>query len=138
MRGGGRFSLNAAVRVPEFDRERLERLCRYCARPAIAENRMWLRGDGKVVYELKRRWKDGTTHVVLEPQVLMERLCALVPAPRRHLVTYHGVLAAATLDRDRVVPVVGGGRTMECRHGGWWGEDAGDQADVAGPTRVHG
>ena len=42
------FSLNAAVRVPDFDRERLERLCRYCARPAIAEDRLWVRGDGKV------------------------------------------------------------------------------------------
>jgi len=82
--------------------------------------------------ELKKRWKDGTTHVVLDPLVLMERLCALVPAPRRHLVTYHGVLAAAALDRDRVVPVVGGERTVACRHGGWSGDDAGDQEDVVG------
>lgn len=42
---------------------------------------------------LKQRWKDGTTHVVMTKEVLMERLCALVPKPRKHLVTYHGVLA---------------------------------------------
>lgn len=97
------------------DRTQLERLCRYAARPAIAESRLSLRADGKVVYELKKRWKDGTTHVVLDPLVLMERLCALVPAPRRHLVTYHGVLAGAAQDRDRVVPEAGG--SGSCRHG---------------------
>jgi hypothetical protein len=45
------FSLNAAVRVPAFDREQLERLCRYAARPAIAEQRLSVRADGNVVYE---------------------------------------------------------------------------------------
>ncbi len=36
----------------------------------------------------------------------MERLCALVPRPRRHLVTYHGVFAPAAGIRSRVVPKV--------------------------------
>ena len=44
-------------------------------------------------YELKRRWKDGATHVVMTLELLIERLLALVPRPRRHLVSYHGVLA---------------------------------------------
>ena len=44
--------------------------------------------------------------MVLEPQVLMERLCALVPRPRRHLVTYHGVFAPAAGIRPWVVPQV--------------------------------
>jgi len=38
-----------------------------------------------VCYELKRAWKDGTTRVVLEPQVLLERLVALLPRPRQAL-----------------------------------------------------
>ena len=122
------FSLNATVRVPDFDRQQLERLCRYCARPAIAESRLSLRADGKVVYQLKKRWKDGTTHVVLDPQVLMERLCALVPAPRRHLLTYHGVLAPAASDRDLVVPAPDDDARPGCRHGGWSGEPADAQA----------
>ena len=45
-------------------------------------------------------------------QVLMERRCALVPRPRRHLVTYHGVFAPAAGIRPWVVPRVvedGGG-----------------------------
>ena len=37
-------------------------------------------------------------------EVLMERLCALVPKLRKHLVTYHGVLAPAAGLRSQVVP----------------------------------
>ena len=58
------FSLHAGVRVPVGDRERLEKLCRYAGRPAIAESRLSLQPDGRVSYELKRRWKDGTGRVV--------------------------------------------------------------------------
>ena len=53
---------------------------------------------------MKRTWKDGTTHIVLTPQVLIERLLALVPRPRRHQLTYYGVLAPAAGLRSRVVP----------------------------------
>ncbi|MCB9879412.1 MAG: transposase [Planctomycetes bacterium] len=59
-----------------------------------------------MAYSLKRQWKDGSTHVVMEPEVLIERLLALVPPPRRHLVTYHGVLAPAAGLRSRVIPRV--------------------------------
>jgi hypothetical protein len=34
----------------------------------------------------------------------MNRLLALVPRPRKHLVTYHGVLAPAASLRSRIVP----------------------------------
>ena len=40
----------------------------------------------------------------MTPEVLIERHLALVPRPRRHLVTYHGVLAPAAGLRSRVVP----------------------------------
>jgi hydrogenase-4 component B len=50
--------------------------------------------DGQVVYELKRAWSDGTTHLVFEPMEFLERLCALVPPARAHLVLYHGRAAA--------------------------------------------
>ena len=98
------FSLHAAVRVEGRARDRLERLCRYAGRAAIAENRLTELPDGRLVYSLKKRWKDGTTHLVMSRQVLMERLCALVPRPRRHLVTYHGVFAPAAGIRPLVVP----------------------------------
>ena len=124
------FSLHAGVVVPGYDRERLEKLCRYAGRPAVAESRLSLLPDGRACYELKRRWKDGTTHVVLEPQVLLERLVALVPRPRRHLVTYHGVFAPAAGLRSRVVPrwdeeVV---ERAECQHGAGGEREVEDEA----------
>jgi hypothetical protein len=81
-------------------------LFRYAGRPAIAESRLSLLPDGRVAYSLKKTWRDGSTHVVMEPQVLIERLLALVPRPRKHLVTYHGVLAPGASLRHRVVPRV--------------------------------
>jgi hypothetical protein len=52
-------------------------------------------GGGRIGYALKKRWRDGTAAVVMTQEVLMERLCALLPRPRQHLVTYHGVLTPA-------------------------------------------
>ena len=126
------FSLHAAVRVEARDRKRLEHLCRYAGRPAIAESRLSLLPDGRVLYALKKRWRDGTTGVVLEPQVLIERLCALVPRPRRHLVTYHGVLAPAAGIRPWVVPRVEAGERGGCRHEGAGAES--DEPDLGNDT----
>ena len=44
-------------------------------------------------FTLKTPWSDGTTHLVLSPLELIEKLAALVPQPRLNLVRYHGVLA---------------------------------------------
>jgi len=86
-------NLHANVCVPANDRSRLERLCRYVARPPIATERLKQLADGRLLYRLKHRWRDGTTHMVFTPMELMEKLAALVPAPRVNLVRYHGVLA---------------------------------------------
>ncbi len=97
-------SLHANVSVPARDRRRLERLCRYVARPPVATERLSRTEDGRLLYRLKHRWRDGTTHVVFEPQELVEKLAALVPPPRFHLLRYHGVLGPCASERDRVVP----------------------------------
>ncbi|MBZ5641079.1 MAG: transposase, partial [Acidobacteriia bacterium] len=102
----GGISVHAAVAVPARDRRRLERLCRYAARPALAAERLCLDPDGRLVYRLRHRWRDGTTHLLLDPLELMERLAVLVPPPRFHLVRYHGILAPRAAWRDRVVPAV--------------------------------
>jgi len=68
-------------------------LCRYITRPAIANERLKRNRAGQVVLQLKSPYKDGTTHIVLEPLEFMERLAALVPRPRLHLIRFHGVLA---------------------------------------------
>jgi hypothetical protein len=100
----GGVSLHANVAVPARDRSRLERLCRYVARPPLATQRLSRLGDGRLLYRLKHRWRDGTTHVVFEPQELVERLAALIPPPRFHGARYHGVFGARARERPRIVP----------------------------------
>ncbi len=53
---------------------------------------------------LKSPYRDGTTHIVMEPQAFMQRLAALVPRPRLHLIRYHGVLAPNAKLLGAVIP----------------------------------
>ena len=71
-------------------------------RPPIAERRLGL-SAGKVTVELKRPWRDGSTHLLLEPTQLIEKLAVLVPRPGTNQILYHGVLAANARWRPRVV-----------------------------------
>jgi hypothetical protein len=98
------FTLHARTVIDADDRDGLERLARYIARPPIAAERLSLREDGRVVYRLRHAWRDGTTAVAFDPLTFIERLAALVPRPRSHMLTYHGVLAPAASWRDLVVP----------------------------------
>jgi hypothetical protein len=59
---------------------------------------------GNVRYALKTPYRDGTTHVIFEPEDFVARLAALVPKPRAHLTRYHGVFAPASPDRAKIVP----------------------------------
>ena len=49
--------------------------------------------DGRISHEFKRPRPDGATHAILSPIELLEKLAALVPPPRSHLVRYYGILA---------------------------------------------
>src|SRR5882672_9550947 len=79
------FDLHTNVAVPAADRPRLEQLCRYLLRPAVAQDRLRLLADGRVVLTLKTAWADGTRHLVFEPLELLEKLAALTPRPRINL-----------------------------------------------------
>jgi len=68
------FNLHAAVRWRADQRAELEHLCRYITRPAIANERLQRNRAGQVVLQLKSPYKDGTTHIVMEPLEFMERL----------------------------------------------------------------
>jgi hypothetical protein len=63
------------------------------SRPAIANERLKRNPAGQVVLQLKRPYRDGTTHIVMSPLEFLQRLAALVPRPRLHLIRLHGVLA---------------------------------------------
>jgi hypothetical protein len=80
---------------------RLEKLCRYLLRSAVAQDRRL--ADGRVVLTLKSVWTDGTRQLLFEPLTLLEKLAALIPRPRINLVIYHGVLAPHCGWRARVV-----------------------------------
>ena len=61
------FSLHAEVCCAAHERHKLEHLCRYITRPAIANERLTLNRAGDVVLQLKSPYHDGTTHVVTSP-----------------------------------------------------------------------
>ena len=122
-RAGG-FSLHAGVDIAPNEREKLERLCRYVSRPPVASERLALTASGQVRYTLKTPYRDGTTHIVLEPLDLMARLAALVPKPRMHLTRYHGVFAPHSQYRAAVTPAHRGRGA------------ATPPASEAGPTKV--
>ena len=98
------FSLHAAVRCGADDRKALEQLCRYITRPALANERVQTNAAGQVVLKLKTPWRDGTTHQGTPPLEFMQRLAALVPRPKLHLIRFHGVLVPNAKLRALVVP----------------------------------
>src|SRR5206468_4118983 len=92
------------VSIEAHDRLRLERLIRYAARPAVATERLNELPDGRLLYRLKRPWRDGTSAVIFERQDFMTKLAVLVPAPRAHLTRYHGILGPAAVWRPMIIP----------------------------------
>jgi len=97
------FDLHAKVWVSAHDRAGVERLCRYVLRPPFAQERLRLRGDGRIALELKRAWHDGTRELVFEPLEFLERLAAMTPRPETNLLICHGVVAPRARWRARVV-----------------------------------
>lgn len=47
------------VVIANYDRDALERLCRYGARLVFAQDRLSWTDDGRLAYRLKRSWPDG-------------------------------------------------------------------------------
>jgi hypothetical protein len=64
------------VRYGAVERKRLERLCRYITRPAIANERPQCNRSGPVALRLKRPHRDGTTPIAMLPPEFMQRLAA--------------------------------------------------------------
>jgi hypothetical protein len=98
------FSLHAGVAAEAHQRTQLERLCRYISRPAVSVERLSLTSQGSIRTALKTPYRDGTTHVVLEPMDVPARLAALIPSPQVNLTRYHGVFAPNHRMRSAIVP----------------------------------
>jgi hypothetical protein len=98
------FNVHAGVTIRAGDREGLERLCRYGARPFFSLERISLLSDGRVAYRLRKRRRSGATHLVLTPVHFLARIAELVPPPRYPLLRLAGVLAPRSSWRTAVVP----------------------------------
>ena len=70
----------------------------------LANERVQTNTAGQLVLTLKTAWRDGTTHLAMSPLEFMQRLAALVPRPRLHLIRFHVVLAPNAKLRAQVVP----------------------------------
>jgi hypothetical protein len=92
------------VRCATHQRRTLKHLCRYITRPAIANKRLTRTRGGEVVLQLTTPYLDGTTHLVMTPLEFLQRLAALVPRPRLHLIRFHGVLAPNATLWAQIVP----------------------------------
>jgi len=100
----GGFSLHAGVAAQAWERDKLERLCRYISRPAVSEKRLSLTSAGNIRYQLKTPYRDGTTHVIFEPLDFIAKLASLVPKPKVNLTRFHGVFAPNSKHRILVTP----------------------------------
>jgi hypothetical protein len=98
------FSLHANTEIPAHRRDQLERLIRYTARGAVSLERLAQDANGDLIYTFNRPWSDGTTGIKLSPLELLEKLAALVPLPRVHLVRYGGCLAPHSTLRAAIIP----------------------------------
>jgi hypothetical protein len=111
--GSGGFSIDASVRIQGDDREGVERLIRYCARPPFALERLHVPNgaaslsspEARLLYRFPKPTPDGRTEILLSPVQLLERLSRFVPPPRVHRNRYHGVLAPNAKLRPAVVAI---------------------------------
>jgi hypothetical protein len=106
----GRFSLHAGIATKAHQWAKLERLCRYIARPAVVTERLSLTRQGNIRVALKTPYRDGTTHVVFQPLNFLARLAALVPRPRVNLTRFRGLFAPNSRYRARITPAGRGRR----------------------------
>jgi hypothetical protein len=65
--------------------------------------RLEITRDDKVRLQLKSPWRDGTSHLLFTPHEFLEKLAAIIPPPKSHLVRWGGVFAANSPLRKKIV-----------------------------------
>ena len=97
------FSVHAGTAVGAGDADALERLLRYCARPAIAMKRMSYDKERNFArYEAQSKRDGKSTALKFEPVEFLRRLALLAPPPRRNQVRYYGALGPNSAIRGLV------------------------------------
>jgi hypothetical protein len=107
------YSLYAGDVIAEGNPQARERLLRYCLRPPLSLERLSLRADGYVVYQVKATRHGKATERVMTPMQFMSRLVALIPPPRRPMWRYFGVFGPHSASRGCVVPAYGNAETTD-------------------------
>jgi hypothetical protein len=96
------FSLHANTHINTHSRDRLRKLIEYIARGPLSNKRLEIVGEDKVKLQLKTPWSDGTTHLLLSYSEFIEKLVALIPPPRTHLVRWSGCFAPNSSYRKEI------------------------------------
>jgi len=97
------FSVNADVGIDAEDRSGLERLLRYCARPAFASDQLSLTDNDMVCFRPSKPTPKGETELTMKPEDFLDKVAKLIPKPRKHRHHYHGVLASNSPYRKHIV-----------------------------------
>ncbi len=121
------FSLHCNTSVNTHSRDRPRMLVEYMARGPLSNERLEILEDATVKLKLKTPWHDGTSHLLLTPWEFLEKLSAIVPPPRAHLVKWGGVFAPNSPLRPKIIPKPGVKKAGRHKHGA-----AGDARGHAG------
>jgi len=98
------FSLHANTSTNSLQRDRLYKLIEYIARGPISNKRLQITEAGHVKLELKTPWSNGTTHLLFTKEEFLEKLAALIPPPRTHLVRWNGIFRSNSPERKLIAP----------------------------------
>ena len=99
------FSLNAAVACRAEERKKLERVCRYVARPPLALERLGRDGDGLVVHRLERPFHDGTSDSLFASLDCLGWLAVLISRHPRGQSRWQLWVGSCLLRRSKSFPI---------------------------------
>jgi hypothetical protein len=97
------FSLHANTSTNTLARDSLEKLIKYIARGPFSNDRVEITPERKVQLKLKTAYSDGTSHILLTFGEFIEKLVALIPRPKIHLVRWSGVFAPNSPLRQSII-----------------------------------
>jgi len=75
----------------------------YISRGPLSNERLEITESGQVKLKLKTAYSDGTSHLLFTPGEFVEKLSAIIPPPKSHLVKWSGVFAPNSTCRSRIV-----------------------------------